>query len=187
MDRHNNNVGRFKGNILDFINKCNKNEQRNQQNSSNRPKIEDKILPNSEIISKEDSDMIIYKYPDEHIKFPKNVAENCKILLFFGENKEMFINAFINIYRDIIPEDKFRYKLVPSKSCNLFQIYDIKARTKKYNARIICFPNFFENKKDFLKYETVNELCDLFIKNKMIKKFHYIFITLDEAKQIDKN
>ena len=187
MEIHNNNVGKFRGNILDFINKCNQNAQRNQNNSSTKSTIQDKILPNSEILSKEDPNMIIYKYPNTDIRFPKNVAENCKILLFFGENKEMFINSFINIYRDIVPDDNVRYKLVPSNSGKLFQIYDIKARTFKYNTRIICFPNFFENKKDFVKYETLNELCDLFIKNKMVKKLHYIFITLDEAKKIDKN
>ena len=87
----------------------------------------------------------------------------------------MFINSLINIYRDITSEDKFRYKLVPNNSGSLFEIYDIKARSLKYNTKIICFKNFNQNKKDFLKYETMLELCNLFIEDKITKKLHYNF------------
>jgi len=181
---NNNNVTKFSGARLDFLNKLNQNASNSQQNSLSKGALENKILPGSEILSKENPDMIIYKYPS--IKFSRNVGENCKILLFFGENKDMFINSFINIYRDITSEDKFRYKLVPNNTNKLLDIYDIKARSFKYNAKIICFNNFIKNKKDYLNYETMLELCNLFINDKITKKMHYLFITLDELKKLDK-
>ena len=180
-----NNIARFSGERLAFLNQLNQNEIRNQQNSNTPIRKEEKILLDSPIISKDDPNMIIYGYPE--VKFSKNVNENCKIILFFGENKEMFISTLINIYRDITFEDKFRYKLQSSNSNGLFQIYNIKARSFKYHLKVICFPNFIKNKKDLLKYETILEFLDLFTKNKIPNRIHYIFITLDEAKKFDNN
>ena len=180
-----NNIAKFSGERLAFLNQINQNVLRNQNNSNTPIRIEEKILSNSPIISKDDPNMIIYGYPD--VKFSKNINENCKILLFFGEQKEMFISSLINIYRDITFEDKFRYKLQSTNSNGLFQIYNIKARSIKYHLKIICFPNFIQNKKDLLKHETILELLDLFNKNKIPNRIHYIFITLDEAKKFDNN
>ena len=180
-----NNVAKFSAERMAFLNQLNQNALRNQQNLNTSIKKEEKILKNSPIISKDDPNMLMYGYPD--IKFSKNVNENCKIILFFGENKEMFINTLINIYRDITFEDKFRYKLQTSNSNGLFQIYNIKARSFKYHLKIICFPNFIQNKKDLLKYETILELLDLFDKNKIPNRIHYIFITLEETKKFDNN
>lgn len=183
--KNNNNVVRFSGERLNFINMINQNVLRNQQAINRGQTKEEKILPNSRIISKEDPNMVIYEYPD--IKFSKNVSDNCKVLFLFGEKKDIFINTFINTFRDITFEDKFRYKIKFPKSNDIFQIYDIKARSFKYNLKIICFPDFIHNKKDFMKYETMLELIDLFNKNKIPNRINYIFITFDESKKLDNN
>ena len=55
------------------------------------PNQKPKIIENSEIISKENQDMIIYKYPKIQIK-------DSKIILLIGYNPEEFINSIINVY-----------------------------------------------------------------------------------------
>ena len=185
--KKNNNINikkKISGSKLDFINKLNSKGENNQtQNLPNKSNTQEKpkILPNSEIITEENPNMIIYKYPK--LKVPLTDVNNCKILLFFGDQKDMFINAFINIYSDITFEDKFRYKIESSNSTNTFKDYYIKARSFKYNIRIISFPNFIQNKNDFGKSETMLELLDM-IENKIPKRINYIFITLDENKKL---
>lgn len=178
----NRNVGRFSGHLLNFINQINQNELRNRNSLPITRSIEDKILPNSPIISKEDPNIVIYQYPD--IKFSKNISENCKIIFVFGTKKEAFIKSFVNIYRDIAFEDKFRYEIKYPTSNDAFQIYDIKARTFKYNLKLICFPDFSQNKNDSLTSDKMLELLNLFKENIIPNKMHYILITLEEGKKL---
>ena len=67
----------------------------NINNKDEKPKI----IEGSEIISNENPDLVIYKYPN--LKFSKMAVNNSKILLFIGNESDKFINSFINIYSDI--------------------------------------------------------------------------------------
>ena len=133
-----------------------------------------KIMNNSETISEENPDMIIYKYP-------KVQFANSKIILLIGYNTEKFINSFINIYSDICYEDKFRYKIENTDSNDSYKIYNIKARTAKYNLKIITLQSSLQN-IDFIK-----DILNIFYKNKIINFINCIFITLEEKKQLHKN
>ena len=179
-------INKFSGDKKSFLNILSSNALKyhniNKTNSSNiKEDLIPKLLSNSEIISKENPNMIIYKYPND--KLPKNISNNCKVLLFFGDKQNMFVNTFINFYRDISFEDNFRYK-IESEIFNDFKIYEIKGRNIKYNIKIICFPNFIQNKNDFVKSETIKKLNDLF-KSEILNRINYIFLALDETKCLD--
>ena len=182
IDDNNNNT---KNNISikDRINKINQGTKNTTKSNQEKPKI----LPGSDIISNENPNMVIYKYPN--IKFSQNVAKNCKILLFLGNNQDKFINIFINGYSDISFSDKFRYKIEAPNSndnTNNFIIYNIKARTAKYNIQIVSFPYFNQKKDIFENYQLMKELFDL-IEKKIYKRIHYIYITIDEREKLKKN
>ena len=125
--QQNNNTNKDSNNynfgIFDRVKDFNK-EPKELKKIKEEPK--NKILENSEILSEEECNMIIYKYPN--IPFSKNENNNSKIILFLGNAQECFINTFINIYRNISFKDKFRYKF-DSKDLlsNKTMIYDIKS------------------------------------------------------------
>ena len=131
-----------------------------------------KIIENSEIISKENQDMIIYKYPKIQIKDPK-------IILLIGYKPEEFINSFINVYSDINYEDKFRYKIETSNSNDSYKIYNIKARSYNYDLKIISTLSSKKN-IDFIK-----NLLNIFYKEKIIDFISCIFITLEEKNHLN--
>ena len=144
---------------------------------SDEPKS--KILKGSIIISDENSEMIIYKYPN--IPFSKTENNNCKILLFLGNAQRAFINTFINIYSDISFKDNLRYIIESNESNenikNNFLIYDIRSKTKSrnYNIKIICIPYMAEKNDNFN-----NSLIDI-LKNKLPRnKINLVCVTLDE-------
>ena len=114
------------------------------------PVKEDKIFPKSEILSKENPNMTIYKYPN--IQFSEHEDKNCKIILFLGGAQHNFINAFINIYRNISFKDNFRYKIDSNIKQNEIMIYDIKAYDikKNYNIKIISIPFCKEKNKNYI-------------------------------------
>ena len=141
------------------------------------PKEIPKIIENSEILSKENSDMLIYKYPEIHIKNTKNI-------LFIGNNPEQFINSFINIYRDICYEDKFRYKIEITDSNSSYKIYNIKARTINYDLKIITMISSMKN-EGFIK-DIIN-IINIFNKETIISFLNCIFITLENKYQLYKN
>jgi len=122
-----------------------------------------KIIENSEIENNENPDMVIYKYP-------KIKINDCKYILFIG-----------NIYRDICYEDKFRYKIETTDSSDTYKVYNIKARTAKKNLKIITLQSLLR-KENFVK-----NLLKLFSnKENNIKRLNYIYITLEEKKQLGK-
>ena len=179
----NNNASKNTISIKERINKINQGTIGTKISNQEKPKI----LPDSEVISNENPNMVLYKYPNN--TFKKNVAKNCKILLFLGNNQDKFINSFINIYSDISFNDKFRYKIESPNSndkTNNFIIYNIKARTAKYDIQIVSFPYFNQKKEIFENYQLMKELFDL-IENKIYKRIHYIYITIDEKKKYEKN
>ena len=144
---------------------------------SDEPKS--KILKGSIIISDENSEMIIYKYPN--IPFSKTENNNCKILLFLGNAQRAFINTFINIYSDISFKDNLRYIIESFESNenikNNFLIYDIRSKIKSrnYNIKIICIPYMVEKNDNFN-----NSLIDI-LKNKLPRnKINLVCVTLDE-------
>ena len=101
-------------------------EKKAEKPDEKKEKIEEKILEGSEIFSEEDPDMTIYEYPKYTLR-----DSNYKVLVFFGNSQASFINTFINTYRDISFDDKFRYT-IEKKNCqedkkNLFSIYNIKS------------------------------------------------------------
>ena len=137
---------------------------------------EPKILEGSKILSNEKPEMVIYQYPN---KKNKNFINNSKILLFIGNNQYQFINAFINIYRDISYEDNIRYKIdnTDANSFNNYKIYYIKSRSAKYNITIISIP---WNKDEFM-----NDILNIFNMNDIPKRINYICITLEEKKELN--
>jgi len=106
-----------------------------------------KLIEGSELISNEYPELKIYKYPN--INFDKNTKDNCKVLLFIGDNPEQFINSFINIYSGVNYEDNFRYKIFSDN--NSYSIHNIKKGTSKYNLIIISIASSIEN-GEFMKY-----------------------------------
>ena len=137
-----------------------------------------KIMENSEIITNENPDMIIYKYPNQ--KFSQRLINNSKKLLFIGKNPVKFLNAFINIYSDINYEDKFRYKIDDTNLNNHNKdIYFIKARTAKNNLVVMSIKTSCQSGelvKDALNELNINEIIQ--------KKINYIFFTLEEDEQL---
>ena len=164
--------------LKDRIKELNKKQEEKETESiSDEPKT--KILKGSVIISEENPEMIIYKYPN--VLFSKTENNNCKIVLFLGNAQRAFINTFINIYTDITFSDKFRYTIESGDSDenikNSFLIYDIRSKTKSknYNIKIICIPYLMEKNDDFY-----NSLIDL-LKNKFPRnKINLVCVTLDE-------
>ena len=147
--------------------------EKKEEKIDEKEKIEEKILKGSEIFSEEDPDMTIYEYP----KYTFGNS-NYKVLVFFGNSQASFINTFINTYRDISFDDKFRYT-IKKKNCqedkkNLFSIYNIKSclKTKAYDIKIICVPYFNQNNDIFKNYETLEKLLGV------IKKMPNKFINL---------
>ena len=118
-----------------------------------KEEIKPKIIPQSEILSEENPNMIIYKYPN--IPFLKTEVNNSKILLFLGNAQELFINTFINVYRNITFKDKFRYKFDSNNiKSNEVMIYDIKSYDIKnnYNIRIISIPFWKEKNEKYIEF-----------------------------------
>jgi hypothetical protein len=178
-NNENNNYNDFKSfSLKDRIKELNKKQEEKEIGSiSDEPKS--KILKGSIIISDENSEMIIYKYPN--IPFSKTENNNCKILLFLGNAQRAFINTFINIYSDISFKDNLRYIIESNESNenikNNFLIYDIRAKTKSknYNIKIICIPYMVEKNDNF-----INSLIDI-LKNKLPRnKINLVCVTLDE-------
>jgi hypothetical protein len=85
-------------------------EKKEEKTDEKKEKIEEKILEGSEIFSEEDPDMTIYEYPKYTFR-----DSNYKVLVFFGNKQINFINTFINTYRDISFDDKFRYTIEKKK------------------------------------------------------------------------
>ena len=118
-----------------------------------KEEIKPKIIPQSEILSEENPNMVIYKYPN--ITFSKTEINNSKIIIFLGKAQELFINTFINIYRNISFKDKFRYKIDSNNiKSNEVMIYDIKSYDikKYYNTRIIGIPYCKEKNENYIKF-----------------------------------
>ena len=139
------------------------------------PKEIPKIIENSEIYNKEDSDMLIYKYPEIQIKNTKNI-------LLIGNNPEQFVNSFINIYRDICYDDKFRYKIEITDSDKPYKIYNIKVRSSNYDLKIITMISSMKN-ENFIK--DIISLINVFNKEKIINFLNCIFITIENKYQLD--
>ena len=178
-NNENNNYNDVKSiSLKDRIKELNKKQEEKEIGPiSDEPKS--KILKGSTIISDENSEMIIYKYPN--IPFSKTENNNCKILLFLGNAQTAFINTFINIYSDISFKDNLRYIIESNESNesikNNFLIYDIRSKTKSknYNIKIICIPYMIEKNDNFY-----NTLMDI-LKNKLPRnKINLVCVTLDE-------
>ena len=178
-NNENNNYNDFKSfSLKDRIKELNKKQEEKEIGPiSDEPKS--KILKGSIIISDENSEMVIYKYPN--IPFSKTENNNCKILLFLGNAQRAFINTFINIYSDISFNDNLRYIIesnVSNESIkNNFLVYDIRSKTKSknYNIKIICIPYMIEKNDNFN-----NSLIDI-LKNKLPRnKINLVCVTLDE-------
>ena len=117
-----------------------------------KEEIKPKIFPKSEILSKENPNMTIYKFPNIH--FSDNENNNSKIIVFLGDAQEFYINSFINIYRNISFKDNFRYKIDSNDiRQNEMMIYDIKSYDikKNYNIKIISIPFCKEKNENFIK------------------------------------
>ena len=120
--------------------------------------------------------MIIYHYPNK--QFTQFIA-NYKILLFLGNNNEQYINAFINIYRDICYEYNERYVVETDNLKHNYKIYYIKARTSKHHLIIISLPFSYKNGQ-FIK-----DIFNIFEIEKIPKKINYICVTLEENNHLD--
>ena len=102
-----------------------------------------------------------------------------RITVLIGINPTNYINSLINVYRDICYEDKFRYKIDDADLNNLFNTYFIKARTEKYNLKIISIPKPFHNT------ELINDVINIFKKSEVNpKRINYIVFTLEEGENL---
>ena len=136
-----------------------------------------KILEDSyKISNNENPELITYHYPNK--PFPQFIA-NYKILLFLGNNNEQYINAFINIYRDICYEDNERYVVKTDNSKHNYKIYYIKARTSKHHLIIISLPFSYKNGQ-FIK-----DIFNIFEIENIPKKINYICVPLEENNHLD--
>ena len=136
-------------------------------------KEEPKIIRNSQPIPNDNPNLKIYKYPDDYID--KNKLTNPKVLVFIGEHQEIFINAFINIYREINYEDEERYTIDSKDLNNKRKTYEIIERSKKYDdIKIISIPYSVENGE---LIRNILESCKF--------KIDGIFITLKNKNQLD--
>ena len=142
-------------------------------------KIEEKrtkVLPGCEIVSKDNPDMILYKYPKLDFFDAKL---NSKILLFIGNHSEKFIDTFINIYAGIHYEDKFRYIRNVVYSNDVYEIYLIKGLINLY---IICFPKKIE------LVEFMQNIFSIFFYKKLIpQELNCIFITTEKKEELSPN
>ena len=142
-------------------------------------KIEEKrtkVLPGCEIVSKDNPDMILYKYPKLDFFDAKL---NSKILLFIGNHSEKFIDTFINIYAGIHYEDKFRYIRNVVYSNDVYEIYLIKGLINLY---IICFPKKIE------LVEFMQSIFSIFFYKKLIpQELNCIFITTEKKEELSPN
>ena len=166
------NSNKINSNIKDKINIFN---SKRKEEPKTIKEEEPKIIKGSKIIS-ENPEMIIYQYPN---KKPIWLFDNDKILLFIGNNQEQFINAIINIYRDISYEDIVRYKVEKDNLQYNYKIYYIKQRTARYNLVIISLP-FLWKEGEFVK-----DIMNIFDIEKLPKRINYICITLEDKNQID--
>ena len=166
------NSNKINSNIKDKINIFN---SKRKEEPKTIKEEEPKIIKGSKIIS-ENPEMIIYQYPN---KKPIWLFDNDKILLFIGNNQEQFINAIINIYRDISYEDIVRYKVEKDNLQYNYKIYYIKPRTARYNLVIISLP-FLWKEGEFVK-----DIMNIFDIEKLPKRINYICITLEDKNQID--
>ena len=155
---NNNNVTKFSGARLDFLNKLNQNASNSQQNSLSKGALENKILPGSEILSKENPDMIIYKYPS--IKFSRNVGENCKIL-----EKNV---SLINDETFIMPEEDVHIRAIWSRQ-SIAKSMDGKINEKTTLYKVI------ENEAKIGTYakEYTGEHADAYDRSGTEKIYHY--------------
>lgn len=149
-------------------------ENNNSNSNSNMNKKDKKqeILELSEVISNENADNIIRRYPNRS----KNL-NNCKIILFMGENQDAFINTLINICTNIEYKDSYRYQIDSiNLKGELRTIYITSVSDDKYFC-IISIPSF----------NSVGEMFDNNIIGKIqVKKINYLFITVDKGKFLDK-
>ena len=148
------------------------NNKTNSNSIMNKKDKKQEILDLSEIISKENSEKIIRKYPNRS----RNL-NNCKIILFIGENQDAFINTLINICTNVEYKDNYRYQIEsPNLNGALRTIYVTSISDDKYFC-IISFPSF----------NSVEELFDKKIMGQIpVMKINYLFITVDKRKFMDK-
>ena len=157
-----------------------KKDSGSQQNNSNTPRDrKTMIFEKSSVISEENSDMIIRRYPN--LPFDKNRA---KIILLMGDNQEAFINSIINIYSDINYKDNYRYKIEKDNSNGILKTYNVYSTNKEKDIFIISFP-YFNTTEELFNNEVMVKYKDLLFK-KIITKIDYLFITVEKSKFLDK-
>jgi hypothetical protein len=137
------------------------------------------ILEKSSIISDENADKIIRKYPKLSL-----TAGNCKILLLIGDNQDEFINTLINMYSNINYKDTYRYKVENSNLNGDIRTYSITSIPDGKDIFIISFPSF-NKMEDIFNNKVMEKYKDL-VTTKIIKKINYIFITIEKNKILDK-
>ena len=162
-----------KSSVKDKINALNNIKQKEKPKAIMKgvPKI---LGGSNKIQNDENPELIIYQYP----KLSQFIA-NYKILLFLGNNNEQYINAFINIYRDICYEDNERYVVETDNLNHNYKIYYIKARTFKHHLIIISLPFSYNNG------QFINNIFNIFEIEKIPKKINYIFATLEDNNPLD--
>ena len=159
-----------------------KKEKSNNNINPNVPKKDRKqiILEKSTIISDENPDKIIRKYPNL-----SSSPRNNKILLFIGDNQEAFINTIINMYSNIEYKDNYRYKIEISDSNGKLRTYNIASISDSKDIFIISFPSF-NRVEELFNNEVMKNYIDLLKKN-LIAGINYLFMTLEKDKFLNKN
>ena len=174
-----------KPNIKKLDKKVNTVEQKekfnNNTNNSSLPKKDRKqiIFEKSSVISEENSDKIIRKYPN----LPSN-PRNSKIILFIGDNQEAFINTIINMYSNLEYKDNYRYKVESTAMNDKLRTYNIASLSDNKDIFIIAFP-FFNRVEEIFNNDAMKNYVGL-LSEKFITRINYLFITIEKDKILNR-
>ena len=150
--------------------------------NSSLPKKDRKqvIFEKSSVISEENSNKIIRKYPN----LPSNPRNN-KIILFIGDNQEAFINTIINMNSNLEYKDNYRYKVESTVMNDKLRTYNIASISDNKDIFIIAFP-FFNRVEEIFNNEIMKNYIDL-LNKKFITRINYLFIVVGKDKILNRN
>ena len=153
----------------------------NSNGNSTIPKKDRKqiLLEKSSIISDENTDKIIRKYPNL-----STAPRNNKILLFIGDNQDAFINTIVNMYSNIDYKDNYRYKIESDNINGNLRTYNIASIADEKDIFIISFP-YFNKVEEIFNNEVMKSFIDL-LNKKNITNINYLVITIEKKKFLDK-
>ena len=166
------------------VNPSEKKNKAIKKDNTNMPTKERKqiILEKSSIISEENGDKVIRQYPNYQSLFMN--PKNSKILLFIGDNQNVFINTLINVYSNVNYRDNYRYKVLSNNLNGELRTYNVASISDGKDIYIISFPSF-NLVEEIFNNGVMKKYMDLLSK-KSLTEINYLFITIEKNKFLDK-